>query len=263
MYTNFLILITAITTFFSLTMETLSKDDLKLLKDVTFSVQSGGKLSLNTPVGTIKISSSDKNEATFKVYGNESAENKLDFDIVQSGNDINIKANQKKDADKNGGYNLKYEITLPREYNLETNTKGGNVDVNDIKGKIQVNTMGGNITSEKNEGELDLNTMGGNIKISANSSKLKANTMGGNIMLDFSGINNGIDLNTMGGNIHVTLPSDINGDADFSTAAGKITCDFAAPEKNLVSSSLKAKFNSGGEAISINTAAGNISVVKK
>ncbi len=240
-----------------------SGDNMKLIKEQSFTVQSGGILNVKTPAGSISVSSWDKNETNVKIYGNDNAEENLVFELTQTGVDVSVNAKYKEDSQNTGGYNLKYEITIPKEYNIEADTKGGNIVVTDIKGFKEINTMGGNIKIENGEGNIKANTMGGNIKMVTKDGKIEANTMGGNISLDYAGTNSGIELNTMGGNIHATLPADINGDADFSTAAGKISCDFAEPEKNFASSSLKAKFNNGGEAISINTAAGNIHVEKK
>jgi hypothetical protein len=245
------------------TVKSVSDDDLKLLSEKSFLVQAGGILQVKSPVGNISVTTWDKNETSVKVYGNENAEDKLNFELTQNGVDVSVKAKFKEEKQDGGNFQVKYEIIVPKEYNIEADTKGGNIVVNGTKGYKELNTMGGNIKVENGEGSIKANTMGGNIKMITRDGKIEANTMGGNISLDYTGINNGIDLNTMGGNIHATLPSDINGDADFSTAAGKISCDFAEPQKDFASSSLKTKFNNGGEPISINTAAGNIHVEKK
>ena len=256
------LILTSLSLITMVTFTTIVQEDLKLLKEQTFTVQSGGNLTVKAPAGNIKIISWDKSEANVKIYGNENVEGNIDFEVTQTGNDISV-IGKAKDESKQSNLKAKFEIILPKQFNVEANTKGGNIDINDINGKIKVNTMGGNISLDKTEGEIDANTMGGNIGITTTNGKVSANTMGGNISLDYAGTNKGIDLNTMGGNIHAKLPADINGEADFSTSAGKITCDFAKPEKSYASSSLKAKFNDGGEAISINTSAGNINVEKK
>lgn len=238
-----------------------SGDDLKLLKQDNFQVQTGGNLTVKTPAGKIEISSWEKNEANVKIYGNSNAEENVNFEITQSVTEIKVIGKMNKD--KGSNLDIRYEIMVPKEYNVETDTKGGNIVITGLKGNKVVNTMGGNIHIQEGEGDIKANTMGGNIKMLTKEGKIDANTMGGNINLEYTGANKGIELNTMGGNIHVTLPSDINGEADFTTAAGKISCDFAEPEKSFASSTLKAKFNNGGEAINISTAAGNIRVEKK
>lgn len=263
MFKNLTIPLIAILFIGCTTIQTISDDDSKLLTDKSFTVQAGGILQVKSILGNVKVSTWDKNETNVKIYGNDNTEKDINFEVIQNGVDVSVTAKFKDDKENSGNYQLKYEIMVPKEYNIEAETKGGNIVVTGTKGYKELNTMGGNIKVDNAEGDVKANTMGGNIKMVTRDGKIDANTMGGNISLDYTGNNSGIALNTMGGNIHATLPSDINGNADFSTAAGKISCDFAEPIKDYASSSLKAKFNNGGELISINTAAGNIHVEKK
>jgi len=243
------------------TFQSTSGDKMKLIQDKTFSSAPDAYLILGSPCGTVKISTWDKEEVNVKIYANENAENDVDFDVKQSGVDVNVTGKIKNESESHN-LNVRYEITLPKQYNIEVDTKGGNIEATDLNGTKNLNTMGGNIKLDRADGSINANTMGGNIHISMNNGKVKANTMGGNISLDYTGTNYGIELNTMAGNIHITLPGDFNGDADISTTAGKIICDFAEPVKNYASSSLNAKFNNGGEPIKITTSAGNINVEK-
>jgi hypothetical protein len=239
-------------------------DDMKLIQEKTFSVTSDAYLTVKTAAGKIKISTWDKNEVNVKIYANENTEGSMDFDISQGGVDVNVDGKMKQDNEKNNNnLNVRYEITTPKLFNIEADTKGGNVEVLGLDGSKNVNTMGGDVNIENGEGMIDANTMGGNIHIVMSNGKIKANTMGGNISLEYKGVNKGIELNTMGGNIHASLPPDIDGNADVSTMAGKISCDFAQPVNNFASSSLNAKFNNGGEPIKITTAAGSINIEKK
>jgi hypothetical protein len=263
MFKSLLFTVIAISLASCSTIKSTSEDDLKLIKEQSFQVQSGGILNVKTPSGNIKVTTWDKNEVNLKIYGEDYDADNVDFEISQAGVDVSVVAKIKEGAIEKGSFNLKYEINVPREYNVEADTKGGNIGVSDAKGYKLLNTMGGNISIERGEGDIKANTMGGNISMNDKNGKIDANTMGGNIKLDYIGDNKGIELNTMGGNIHASLPPDINGEADFTTAAGKISCDFAQPEKSFASSSLKAKFNNGGEAINISTSAGNINVEKK
>lgn len=66
----------------------------------------------------------------------------------------------------------------------------------------------------------------------------------------------------MAGSIKVDLPSDFDADADVSTMVGKIHCDFAQPEKGMVSSFIKTKFNNGGKPFKCSTMAGSITISK-
>jgi len=259
----FLLFLSIMVIFFNLSVYAKTEDDLKLIKDLTFSTISDGYLLFNTASGKVKITSWDKTDVNVKLYANENAENNMDFIISQAGADINVTGKMKTDSSSKIGISIRYEITVPKTFNIEAQSNDGNIAVSSVIGTKYVNTKQGNLKFDSCEGLIDASTLEGNIRINSGNGKVKASTMAGNISLVYVGLNSGIELNTMAGNIKAILPSDINGDADISTLAGKISCDFAQPENNSTSSSLKVKFNSGGEAIKISTAAGNINIEKK
>jgi hypothetical protein len=272
-------------------------DDLKLLQEKTLTTEAGKTLTLSSSAGAVNIIAGTTNEVLVKIYGNENAESAFVFNVYNV--DKGIKVDGQKKSSDFSSIKLRFDITVPANYNVDIYTGGGEVSITGINGNSKVSTSGGKIEISKTNGNIDASTMGGKIMLSDNignsdvstsggkieaynfngnisastqggsinltgsNGSIKAYTGGGSIDLDYSGVNKGIDISTMGGSIKVDLPSDFDADADVSTMVGKIKCDFAQAEKGMVSSYIKTKFNNGGEPFKCSTMAGSISISKK
>jgi DUF4097 and DUF4098 domain-containing protein YvlB len=275
-----------------------SFSDMKVLLDKTLQTEPGKMLDANMVVGDIKITVWDKNEAGIKIYGNDEAESQMVFEASNTSGGIKVEGN-KKNGSSLSGVKVHIEIVLPVSYDIKLNTgggaisvagsngtinystaggnvkiekttgdingstAGGNVLITDTKGGIKISTAGGNVSVTGFDGNVDLSTAGGNIAMVGSNGSVKSSTAGGNIALDYTGENMGIDLSTAAGKIIVDLPADFNADADISTMVGKINCDFASVENNMISSSINTKFNNGGKPMKCSTGAGNITIRKK
>jgi len=274
-------------------------DDLKLLLDKTLPTQSGLKLTVDAFAGNVKITNSSTNEVAVRIYGNSNAEENLGFDVSSDASGVKVDASKKSGFKTLKNLSLKFEISVPLDYNvkittgggsvsltslkgnveissmggnvslgnitgdIDISTAGGNISVDQNAGKLKVSTAGGNIKAEKFDGNVDASTAGGNIHLSGSNGKVDGSTAGGNIHLDYTGKNNGIDLSTMAGQISLNLPSDFDANADLSTMTGRINCDFYNAEGVKKYSNLQTKFNNGGEVLKCSTMAGDIKVSKK
>ena len=54
-----------------------------------------------------------------------------------------------------GPFSATIEIHIPRRYSLEATTGGGNIDVQDIDGRVRLTSAGGNISVGRVGGEAD------------------------------------------------------------------------------------------------------------
>jgi TonB family protein len=130
-----------------------------------------------------------------------------------------------------GPFSVSYEIHIPRHYDVEVRTRGGNIELQDIEGRVDLFTEGGNITG----GRVDrgkspsgvsrgghiaakLETLGGQIAIGDVDGTLRATTSGGHITA--GNIVGDAILHTRGGQIRTGR---ISGLADLGTGGGNIT----------------------------------------
>jgi DUF4097 and DUF4098 domain-containing protein YvlB len=276
-------------------------EDLKVLHDKTFPISPGREFKLSASSGNIFISGWDKNEVHVKIWGNDKAKDKVKFYFSESPNMIEVEAKYSWSLFmRNRGIQMKFEIQVPAEFDVDATTSGGDIDLKNIKGEIESQTSGGDVTMKDLNGKVDISTSGGtisfyntygdldfstsggdingnqfsgkiyastsggNINMTGSDAEIEASTSGGNVYLDYSGQNKGIDLRTSGGNLTVKLPSDFNASADMSTTGGHIDSDFTGNNAVKISASkFKADINSGGKPLTLETSGGNIEVKKK
>lgn len=217
-------------------------------KDIerSFNVKKGGKLTLESDLGSIDIKTTSKEQVDIKVirkvrgWGRKKAEKLLEefeVDFNHSGNDVIIEAGF--DGGRYDDWNdlkIEFIINVPQNYNLELKTSGGSVTVDDIEGEVQAKssggslhlgyvggpvsgkTSGGSIHLKGCSGEVDLNTSGGSISVGKVKGNVYAKTSGGSINIDKS--DGEVDAKTSGGSITV---EGANGSVNATTSGGSIT----------------------------------------
>lgn len=279
----------------------------------TFAVQPGGRLHAETQGGNISIKTDDANEVRIVVTqvidaNSEEAANKalekLSLNLEQKGNDVSAVATYEKRIGNMWGnwppVQVSYTITVPRAFNLQLNTSGGNIKVGSVKGNVNARTSGGDLAFERIDGELDGKTSGGNVSLSEGTARANLSTSGGNIQIDRAGgpttvSTSGGDIrirsaaqllsaHTSGGNISAQLTEAPQQDLSLRTSGGDVTvsvprnagfyleADTSGGDvvtRNLVlsnsstnkqKSKLSATVNAGGPKLNLRTSGGDIRV---
>ncbi len=277
--------------------------DLKVLQEKTFPTTSGKDFVLKAKSGDVVVTTSNSSQIYIKILGNERASRIMEFNYEPSDNGLTVMAERK------GGLNffnwmnnvrLRFEVSLPSNYNAHILTSGGDITLSNLNGEISLHssggdinisnttsnltatTSGGDIKSENNTGPMKLQTSGGNvtctsfngnlnastsggdISLNGKDSQIDASTSGGEINLTYLGENKGIDLSTSGGSIKLSLPANFNARADMRTTGGSISCAFGANNaKEISGSKFIGDINSGGNPLHVETSGGDIDVVKQ
>lgn len=129
---------------------------------------------------------------------------------------------------------VNYEIHLPRRFHVDASTQAGNIELQDIDGRVLLVTAGGNITAGNigvddgrtprpagwTSGEAPLarlETQGGHIVVGDVAGDLRATTAGGHITT--GNIDGDAVLRTGGGHIHTGR---VSGVAQLDTGGGNI-----------------------------------------
>jgi hypothetical protein len=265
-----------------------------------FTVQSGDRLIVNTDVGNVSVTGTNSNEINIivKAHGSEEYLDAYDLTFDQRGNTVSVEGRLEKKYRHifdSWSMDVEFEITVPTNFNIEIETAGGNLSVDNVKGMINGSTSGGNIdidsidgtvklsTSGGNlgiynsKGELELETSGGNIKGESITGTLNVETSGGNIILretlgkiyaTTSGgdirvdvkENKGVSLRTSGGNIVLRVPKSLAATIEAETSAGDVNCelDFSGKIKE---GRMNGKINGGGNIVHLETSGGDIDIV--
>lgn len=268
----------------------------------SFNVSSGGTLEIRTTQGNIEVRTGSGSRLDVEVRrtarGRASVE---DFDVQfeQRGNTVAVVGERSGGGWRGSdGINVNFIVTVPRDFNLDLDTKGGNIAVADLAGRAKVSTSGGNLSFGEISGTVDAKTSGGNVSVRGSSGNVDVRTSGGNI--DLGRIGGTVNVKTSGGNITVEevngelqastsggqisarmtrqpegpcrletsgggitlmLADNIRADLDAKTSAGRVTSDFDVLVRGEIRKDrLSGKINGGGPALILDTSAGDIRI---
>jgi DUF4097 and DUF4098 domain-containing protein YvlB len=235
-----------------------------------FTVSDGGTLHLNDAVGKIRIVTGGTGvaiEVTRTADDRRAEKTMRDHKITfeQRGNDVVI--NNDLDHDNSfwsswdDDYEVQWNIRVPDRYNVDVETSGGSIEIDDIRGTVDARTSGGGIKTGRIDGEGTLMTSGGSITVAGGTARLVAHTSGGGITIgdttgpveaktsggsitlartggDVLARTSGggiriddamgkVDAHTSGGSIHATLSRQPAGDSTLKTSGGGVIVSLA------------------------------------
>lgn len=132
-----------------------------------------------------------------------------------------------------------YIVDIPEMTSVAVNTLGGNIDVSQLqgaselvsaggdirientRGRIFTKTYGGDVQAYQLEGKVDIRSAGGDIEMRLVTGEITVETAGGDILLKT--MNGNLDITTLGGDIELT---DVKGQkARLKTMGGDVQVD--------------------------------------
>jgi Toastrack DUF4097 len=263
---NLLVLFALVVTASAVTEENISRQ---------LDVTPGGKLVVDVDFGTINVTSGADDKVVIEAYrkidfGDEAKEKEYfaaaPVAISQDGNVVTVRARYTKSKGfwsfGHSEMDARYTIRVPKRFETDLHTEGGDVTAGEITGNATVktsggklafkhlegtltaNTSGGSIAVEDCRGPIEIETSGGDITVADGTGTLDAKTSGGRIdVRNFSGDTevrtSGGNLNllritgkiigkTSGGSIHASIPDAVVGDVRLETSAGNIDVSLPA-----------------------------------
>jgi DUF4097 and DUF4098 domain-containing protein YvlB len=199
--------------------------------DKTFPVASGGKLVIQADRGSIEVATDANGQVHVQVFrkvkgGSKAKAEELlaDHEVTlnQDGNTVSVVAKTKSKLSwswRTGQpyLEVRYLISIPRRFDVELKTAGGDIHVGDLDGKAIATTTSGSVRFGAVSGTVEARDAGGDISINNAGSSVTAHTTSGSITLHDAKGN--VDASNAGGNIRVD-----QGGADVvaSTTSGSI-----------------------------------------
>jgi TonB family protein len=244
-------------------------------KSGALTTREGLRLRLDTETGNVRVFTDATNEVRYVVRvetdapGPEEAQKLIhQFDLsassVPTGVTISghIQGHEQRDR-----VWITYELHVPRKYNVEVTTHAGNIQVDDVDGRVNLITDGGNITAGRVSGggvrqpgvpaaRLE-SISGGHISVRDVTGDLKAITAGGHITA--GNISGDANLSTGGG--HITA-GNIRGVAQLETGGGNISVERAGSRVTASSGGGQISFGEAAGAIQARAAGGGIRVLR-
>lgn len=214
-------------------------DDRRAVIRRTFEVEAGGELQIDTDRGSIEIQSHRSPRVQIAVTVESEDDNPLDHyevDFDHDGADVDIEGRTRdRNASSWNDLHVRYEVTVPYEYDLNLSTSGGSIAVRDLRGEVDAQTAGGSLTFGRIDGPVSAHTSGGSITLNESTSDAELHTSGGSITVgDVRGdveahtsggsvtlgkVKGTVEAHTAGGSISVT---EVGGEIDARTAGGSI-----------------------------------------
>lgn len=219
--------------------------------DREFDVGASGTLSIESDAGSVDVRTWDQNRVRLRVRNSGGFEVEID----QSGNDVNIVADSRGSLFSLRRSNIRFTVDVPVQYNVELNTGGGNITVEDIAGEVKVDTSGGNIEVRGATGDVEVDTSGGNITIGDVGGHVIADTSGGRIRI--GNVQGDIKADTSGGNIEV---GDGGGRVQLDTSGGSIRAGWARGPIDVNTSGGNIFLAGSATEVKADTSGGNIEV---
>jgi DUF4097 and DUF4098 domain-containing protein YvlB len=228
----------------------------------SFDIGPGGKLVLEVKIGgDIQVEPWDRDEVHIeaRITGRHREDVDVKFDTGRSRLDVKVETEKRRNV--NASCDLL--VKVPREFDVEFETMGGDVQITGLKGEFSGTTMGGDLAFDGLEGRLEATTMGGDVVVERSKLDGKVKTMGGDV--EIRDVTGDLKGSTMGGDVtykdvrHTGKDSDDDDEVSISTFGGDLDLDYEG--KNV-----KAKTMGGdvdvhrAEKVSVVTMGGDVDV---
>jgi TonB family protein len=193
-------------------------------KTGSFAIRDGQRVRVSLDMGDVHVSTDASGEVRFHLRveaapGQYDAEKARKLFVVSARNTSeggSIVGALQGDT-SSGNLWVSIEVVVPKATPLEVVTQGGNIDVQDLDGKLRLSTAGGNITTGRLGAGAHIVTQGGHITVQDVTGDLDASTGGGQITT--GRVRGEATLRTGGGHIRVAA---VDGAARLDTGGGNI-----------------------------------------
>ena len=230
----------------------------------TLEVDAGGELIVDAPRGSVHVTGVDSE--------GEDAPQTLTIEVHRYGLPPHVHIDVEQDGDRVrvSGHRIPllhwlppfswrrttFEIQVPKQFDVQVETNGGNVEIHGVEGHVDANTSGGRLHFRDIDGTVAGHTRGGSVEVDGCSDDVVVRTSGGSIHLE--DVDGDVVARTAGGRIHIF---EAGGDVEASTAGGSIEVVRVAGEVQAQSGGggIRARFT-GEPAGELEAAGGDIHV---
>ena len=227
-----------------------------------FTVANGGLLKIATDVGAIDIETHAKETVLVEVEITGKNEDDMEVSFKNNGDDVTIKGDFDRSGFSFGNNHIRvtYKVTLPQTYNVDLNTSGGSIEIEDLEGEVDAYTSGGSISLEDIQGNVDIKTSGGSLDLDNITGKIDAHTSGGSIELKLATKpTKDSKVKTSGGSITAYLVKNVAVNLSAKTSGGRVSSEFTVDGK-ITKRSIEGTINGGGPELVLKTSGGSVRI---
>ena len=229
-------------------------------------VPEGGKLTLRADMGSVSVAVGEPGkmacEVRINAYTGDRAQalrmfRAINLEIHSTGNGALLAARGFDSArERHSRMDVQFSFSVPRRFNVDLETHGGDVEVASLDGELRATTAGGEIRTGDISGPVYLETAGGSIRVGNIGKRLEARTAGGNVHV--GDVNGEASIETSGGEIYAGT---IKGSLRATTAGGDIAVRGVGGPAVVETAGGHIQMGDCGGSVQAETAGGNIRVL--
>ena len=226
-----------------------------------FRVASGKKLIIDLKTGgSVVIRGWDQDQVSVQSDTDDPQTYELDVSEVPEG--VRIFSRHMGNR-RNYSSNLKFDIKVPRRFDVSIDTMGGGVTIEGVEGEFTGKTMGGALDLANVKGSARLTTMGGNITLKNSDMDGSLKTMGGRVL--FEDVTGDVKGSSMGGNVVYKNVTNRSGkstgdEVHISTMGGAINVESAPAGANVHTMGGRIHIGSAAKFVKAKTMGGAIKI---
>ena len=162
-----------------------------------FVASPGKRLSVELPGADVEITGWDHELVcvTRRFSGND--DDAGDVDVNESSSGVEIYS--RHIGNRRGPRDCKFEIRVPKRFNIEIKLMAGRISINDVAGHIKGTSMAGDLNLRALRGALNLETMAGNVFLSDSDVSGHVKTMAGQVVMQ--GVSGNIQGSSLAGEV--------------------------------------------------------------
>ena len=196
-------------------------------RDDSFVVGESSRVVVSGDNGSIVVNPGT--DGTVRVQATLRKPDDVEYEAVQEGDTISVKAKDKRDGIFNFGESpgAAIEITAPSNTWVELRTSNGSVEVYGMRKSGTVRTSNGKIVMQDVIGDFDISTSNGDVTIVRATGTFDVGTTNGRIEFDGELVPSGDNrMTTSNGRVEIKLRGTPSVKLDASTGNGSVTTKF-------------------------------------
>ena len=245
---------------------TFMRDDTGYVEQMqhSYPVEPGGTLKTDNGFASIEISSWMKNEVhvTVEKRSEVTAEDRartvfkeIDVKTEKRNHDVRISVDG-PDSYRRNRVSVKITVQVPESYNLDLESSGGDIQIEDLKGTVRARSSGGDVVMGNiREATVDVRTSGGDIRLESGDVDTRMKTSGGDIHIENA--NGTTEARTSGGDITI---EHAHGEVDVWTSGGDIQIENTTGDLTATSSGGDMQIENSLGSLSLKTSGGDIQI---
>lgn len=201
--------------------------------------------------GGVRVQAWDRKQilvrAKVQAWGRTDADARALADEIRIGTEGVIEADGPQ-AGHRSGWSVSYEISVPRETDLDLEAHNGGIGIEGVRGKLRFETVNGGVHLASVGGDVQGETRNGGLHV-----ELSGNAWDGQ----------GLDVETTNGGVDLAVPDAYSAHLVTGTVNGRMQIDFPVTVRGVINHRIETDLGKGGATIHVTTRNGGVRVTRQ